>query len=81
MLVITRKLGESFFIGDNVEIRILELRSDKAKIGIEAPKEINVARKELLETKNSNKEAAMSANAADYEALLKLMSTKNLDKA
>jgi carbon storage regulator len=47
MLVITRRPGESFFIGDEIEVCILE--GGPVRIGISAPREISVVRTELLE--------------------------------
>lgn len=49
MLVLSRKLDEVIMIGDDVRITVVELRGDKVKIGIEAPKEIPVHRLEVYE--------------------------------
>lgn len=49
MLVLTRKKNESIIIGDNIEIVITDITEDKVKIGIIAPKSINVYRKELVD--------------------------------
>lgn len=57
MLIITRKEGESFLIGDNVEITITKVTDGTVKIGIEAPKEMIILRKELykeVESENRN---------------------------
>lgn len=48
MLILTRKEGESILIGEGVEIKILEISQGTVKIGIEAPKNVKVIRKELL---------------------------------
>ncbi len=59
MLVLTRKEDESIMIGDNIEIKVLELRENQVKIGIEAPRSIPVHRKEVyLSIKAENEEAA-----------------------
>lgn len=50
MLVIKRKASESILIGDDIEIIVSEIASDKVKICINAPKEIKISRKELVET-------------------------------
>jgi carbon storage regulator len=47
MLVLTRKLEESIRIGDNVEVQIVGIKGNSVKLGISAPREIEVARKEL----------------------------------
>ncbi len=58
MLVLSRKLNEKIVIDDNIEITIVGIENGKVQIGIEAPKEIEIMRKELLEdVKEENKEA------------------------
>lgn len=58
MLVITRKKGESILIGDNIEISISSIENGTVKLAINAPKDIQILRKELyIEVKNENKEA------------------------
>jgi len=47
MLVLSRRLNESIMIGDNIEVSVLDIRSDHIKLGIKAPKEIKVHRKEI----------------------------------
>lgn len=60
MLVLSRKEGQSFLIGENIEITVLEISGDKAKIAINAPKEVQILRMELAEAKKENVEAAAS---------------------
>ena len=58
MLIITRKKGESLMIGDDIEITISKIEDGSVKIGINAPKQITILRKELYEeVKHENKEA------------------------
>ena len=65
MLALTRKKGESLMINNNTEITILEVRGDQVKIGIAAPKEVPVYRKEVyLQIQEENKEA-MSADSLE----------------
>lgn len=47
MLILTRKLGESLLIGDDVEITVLSVRGNQVKLGIKAPKEVAVHREEI----------------------------------
>jgi len=49
MLVLSRMRDESIMIGDNIVITIVDIRGDKVRIGIEAPKEIPVHRQEVYE--------------------------------
>ena len=69
MLVITRKTSESFFVGDNITVTILEVNGDKVKIGIDAPKSVKIIRKEVLETINNNIEAVSTVTLKDLELL------------
>ncbi|HBV69014.1 MAG TPA: carbon storage regulator [Clostridiales bacterium] len=62
MLVIKRKVSESIMIGDDIEIIISEISQDKVKIAINAPKDIKITRKELVETCEFNKVASGKIN-------------------
>ncbi|OXS79263.1 carbon storage regulator CsrA [Domibacillus enclensis] len=71
MLVLTRKPGESVMIGDDIEIAIVSVSGDQVKIGINAPKHIDIHRKEIyVQIGNENKSA--SAGVTDLSGLLKL---------
>ena len=61
MLVIRRKAGEGFRIGDSIEVEILEVGANQVKIGIRAPREISVLRNEVFLTETQNKAAATAA--------------------
>jgi carbon storage regulator len=50
MLVLTRKTNQSIVIGDNIEITVLSVSGDKVRIGIEAPRDISVFRREVLDS-------------------------------
>ena len=59
MLALSRKPGESVVIGNNIEITILEVKGEQIKVGIKAPKDIAIYRKELFEQiQDSNREAS-----------------------
>jgi carbon storage regulator len=49
MLVLTRKLGESITIGDNIKLLVVDIEGNQVKIGIEAPRSIEVYREELYQ--------------------------------
>jgi carbon storage regulator len=58
MLVLSRKKGESIMIGDHIELVVLSTDGDTVKLGISAPKDVEVYRKEVyLSIQQSNKEA------------------------
>jgi carbon storage regulator len=56
MLVLSRKKNESIIINDNITIVVVEIRGDKVRLGIEAPKEIPVHRNEVYDAIRRNQE-------------------------
>ncbi len=58
MLVLTRKLGESIRIGDNIVVKIVDLDGRHVKLGIEAPKNVSVNREEIYERIQKENRAA-----------------------
>ena len=48
MLILTRKVGETLTIGDNIEVTVLEVRGGQVRIGVSAPRDVVVNRKEIL---------------------------------
>ncbi len=59
MLALTRKKGETIVIGDNIEITVLGVSKDQVKLGIVAPKEVSVHRKEIYDLIQSENQAAL----------------------
>jgi carbon storage regulator len=71
MLVLRRRAGESLFIGDDVEIEVLSVNSQAVTIGIRAPKQTIVLRKELKITSEQNATAARGPAPADFARAIK----------
>ena len=66
MLVLTRKVGESIVIGEDIEVTVLEVRGEQVKLGIRAPRSVAVHRKEVyLAIQAENREAAQSVEGLD----------------
>ena len=64
MLALTRKKGESLVINNNIEVTILEIRGDQIKLGISAPRDVSISRKEVyLQIQEENKAALETNNA------------------
>lgn len=71
MLALSRKKNEALVINNNIEITILEIKGDQVKIGISAPKEIPVYRKEVyLQIQEANKEAMSTESLAALKEFL-----------
>ena len=65
MLALTRKKGEALVINNNIEITVLEIRGDQIKIGITAPKDVPIYRKEVYLQIQKENEAAISVDSLD----------------
>ncbi len=64
MLVLSRRLGESVVIGDDVEVTVLEVRGDVVRIGVDAPRSVQVRRRELVEEVAATNRSAASPDPA-----------------
>lgn len=71
MLILQRKVGQSILIGDNITITVQSISSDKVKISVDAPKEVQIIREELKIAEKSNQEAA-AVSSSTVDALKKL---------
>jgi carbon storage regulator len=72
MLVLSRKIGESIRIGDDIVVTVLEVKGDQVRVGIEAPKHIKVHRQEVyVEIQEQNRQSALQK--ADRSQLSKLL--------
>jgi len=73
MLALSRKQGESIMIGNDMEITILDIRNDQVKIGINAPKQVGIYRKEIyLQIQEENKQAVSEDVRQNKNALEEL---------
>ena len=66
MLVLSRKKNESIVINNDITIVVVEIRGDKVRLGVEAPKEVPVHRREVFEAIKRNE--AQKSSAADSES-------------
>lgn len=67
MLVLSRKKNESIVIDDNITIVVVEIRGDKVRLGIEAPKEVPVHRREVFDAIRRNEKAAKAADSSQTD--------------
>jgi carbon storage regulator len=77
MLVLTRKSNQSIMIGDDIEVSVLSIMGEKVRIGIQAPRDIPVFRREVyLEIQQENVAAGSSARAEVDDALKRLSANR-----
>jgi carbon storage regulator len=65
MLVLSRQRDESIIIGDNIVVTIVDIRGDKVRLGIDAPREVSVHRREVYEAIQRENEQAARIRADD----------------
>ena len=70
MLVLTRKSNQSIMIGDDIEVSVLSVMGEKVRIGISAPRDIPVFRKEVYLEIQQDRAAEAAAGKADVNAAL-----------
>ena len=61
MLILTRRVGESLIIGDDVTVTVLGVKGNQVRIGVNAPKEVSVHREEIYERILSEKDSEQTA--------------------
>ncbi len=77
MLVLTRKLGESITIDDNIKIRIEKIRGKQVRLGIDAPKETRIYREEVYQAIKQQNEDASQAKTDSTRAVANLLKPKS----
>lgn len=80
MLVLSRKTNESIMIGNDVEIKIVEVKGDYVKLGISAPKSIPVHRKEVYEAIQRENIKATETQITDLSQLDDIFKQNNKEK-
>ncbi len=65
MLVLTRKVNQSIVIGDDIEVVVLEVRGEQIRLGIKAPRDVVVHRKEIYEQIQEENQAAATVDPKD----------------
>lgn len=69
MLVLTRRLKESIMIGDDIEISIVSIEGDQVKLGISAPKNVDIHRKEIYLSIQQENSSATQTEASAIKSL------------
>jgi carbon storage regulator len=77
MLVLTRKLQESIKVGNDIEITVLAVEGEQVKLGISAPKNVEIHRKEVFLSIKEENNIAANTSMDSFKQLLKLKKNKN----
>jgi carbon storage regulator len=67
MLVLTRKVGESIAIGDQIKVRVVEVKGNSIRIGIDAPADFRIYREEIYLKVQEQNRLASSWDLADFQ--------------
>ncbi len=76
MLVLSRKINQSIVIGDNIEIMLVDIRGDQIKLGINAPRDVKIFRKEVYEEIESQNLEASKTNPEQLNILSNFVKNK-----
>ncbi len=76
MLILRRKTGESLILNENIKITVLESGSDGVRLAIDAPKQVQILREELVEAGKANKEAVAAMDKEKLEKLKGMLKAK-----
>ena len=73
MLVLTRKLGESIAIDDNIKVTVVQIKGKQVRVGIEAPKDTKIHRLEVYEAIQSQNTEAITSSSENARKASKLL--------
>lgn len=73
MLVLTRKLGESIAIDDNIKITVVQIKGKQVRLGIQAPSDTKIHREEVYIAIQDQNKASISAGSSDAQKVAKLL--------
>jgi len=80
MLVLTRKIGEGILIGDEVIVKIIEIKGGNVRVGIEAPRDRKIYRQEVYDRIGEENRGAAQWSAQDLEDISLTLSTNKGNK-
>lgn len=78
MLVVSRKEGESILVGDNIEIVVLGVHGDRIRVGISAPRQVSIVRKELKAVGDENIQAVGKTELENMKKITSLLNNTEI---
>lgn len=81
MLILTRKSGEGIRIGDSITLKVIEVRGNQVRLGVEAPKNVSVHREEIYELIRQQNALAAQSSPAGPEELTNLWKVRRRKNA
>lgn len=73
MLVLSRKTGEAIVLGEGIEIKVVDIKGDRVKLAISAPREVGVWRKEIYEAIVATNREAQGVNFTSLAEMQKIL--------
>ena len=73
MLVLTRKVGEEILIGDRINIKVIEISTNRVRLGIDAPSDVRIFREEILEKIRNENRFASEWELKDYNRIIEAL--------
>ena len=77
MLILTRKIGESITIGDEIRIQVIEIKGKQVRVGVEAPKSHTIHREEVYERIQDENQLAAQKGTSNLKSLSQLLKRKD----
>ncbi|MFJ4044440.1 carbon storage regulator CsrA [Microbacterium sp. NPDC089987] len=81
MLVLTRRIGESVLIGDEIEVTLLDVKGDSVRLGIKAPRETRIQRSEIVQAVEAENVSAAASGANAAEDILAALTRRRDDSS
>ncbi|WP_336645784.1 carbon storage regulator CsrA [Microbacterium sp. USHLN186] len=81
MLVLTRRIGESVLIGDEIEVTLLDVKGDSVRLGIKAPRETRIQRSEIVQAVQAENVSAAASGASGAETADAIVAALNRRRA
>ena len=76
MLVLTRKVGEAIALGEGIKVKVIEIKGNQVRLGIEAPADVRIYREEVFQKVQAENRQASSWDLTDFTSVLSILDQK-----